>query len=331
MDASIVICTHNGSEVIEKTILAIANQDLAESSAELIVVDNASTDGTLNRASIAWKQGGAPFELTLLQEPNPGKVHAIKVGLEATKGNVVIFVDDDNRLFPNYVKTAINLFLAMPDLGAAGGKLIATFDDVSVPDWFERWKHLYGVGMMHPDGDSPNQWSLYGAGMCIRRSAWEFLVDHDYQPVIEGRKGEALTSGTDFELCKSIALAGWELYSTSALSAHHHMETKRLSWEYLKRLVTGIASGYPELIVFQRMLAQKMGYPIMAFSFTYAFALLKKRLKMMVFALSKGADIEGNDNYLRFLLAEAEYVALRDGKARYMHLWKQLKTAKWVQ
>src|SRR5690349_6454715 len=93
---SVVICSYNGAQRIPATLRHLAEQDApGELPWEVVVVDNASTDGTAERAQVVWSdQSTVP--LRLVSEPRPGLMHARERGLHESTYNVVTFVDDDN-------------------------------------------------------------------------------------------------------------------------------------------------------------------------------------------------------------------------------------------
>ena len=93
---SIIICTRDRAESLRETLASIGRcavpPDLA---AELVVVDNGSTDGT---AAIVRAAGLTNLPVRYLLEPAPGQVQARNAGLRATASDVVLFTDDDVRV-----------------------------------------------------------------------------------------------------------------------------------------------------------------------------------------------------------------------------------------
>jgi glycosyltransferase involved in cell wall biosynthesis len=69
--------------------------------AEIVVVDNASTDNTSDVVK-AWATACA-FPVRLLFEPNKGLAVARNCGVSGSQGDLLAFTDDDCRLSPEYV------------------------------------------------------------------------------------------------------------------------------------------------------------------------------------------------------------------------------------
>jgi hypothetical protein len=49
---------------------------------------------------------------------------------------------------------------------------------------------------------------LWGAGLCVRKTAWEGLVERGFRPKLTDRTGTQLTTGGDNEMCLALRLAG---------------------------------------------------------------------------------------------------------------------------
>lgn len=326
---SIVLCAHNSEKVIGDTIRCIAEQEI-DFPTELIFVDNASSDNTARIAKYVWKEKNSPFKLCIIREEKLGKGNALHTGFTAAKNEVIVFVDDDNRLCTNYLKQAVKLFLEMPELGVAGGVLDAEFE-VPPPFWFERWKALYAIGCMKPVDSEPQEHSIYGAGMCMRAAAWQKILDAGYQPQVVGRSGLELSSGSDYEYCKLIKLAGWKLYSSSSLKLRHFMSKERLNWEYFLKLCTGISSSYVEIIGLHNAIVLKEGNLKDRLLTSWWIYRIKKQLKDWVLTLKKGPPTEGSESYVNWLKNREELKQIKLNKAKYESMVRQLTNPTFMQ
>ncbi len=91
-NVSVIICTHNNADSLEKTLRAFQQVQIPEEwNVELIVVDNASTDETA--AVIREAAHGLP--VSYHYEPEKGLSRARNAGLIAASGEVILFTDDD--------------------------------------------------------------------------------------------------------------------------------------------------------------------------------------------------------------------------------------------
>jgi GT2 family glycosyltransferase len=90
---SIVIPTKNRLAVLRNTVRALAEQTLGEHEAEIVVVDNGSTDGTLE-----WLEqcrARVPMPLEVLSEPVPGVSAARNAGVRRARHDHILFLNDD--------------------------------------------------------------------------------------------------------------------------------------------------------------------------------------------------------------------------------------------
>jgi glycosyltransferase involved in cell wall biosynthesis len=82
--------------------VAAAFAHAAPLDAELVIIDNGSTDGT--KAAIeAWSAENPAVLVQLLYEPKPGLSRARNCGVRAARGDLLAFTDDDCRLSREYV------------------------------------------------------------------------------------------------------------------------------------------------------------------------------------------------------------------------------------
>lgn len=237
---SIVICCHNSAKLLPRTLAHLANQQVASGlNYEVIVVDNASTDGTASIAEQTWpKAHRAP--LRILTEPQLGLIYARRRGVDEAKHEIVSFIDDDNWICPDWVQLVAEVMSLHPEVGACGGCNEAVCE-TSPPEWFERHQASYAVGAQWRErGDiTQTRGYLWGAGLSVRKTAWRQLIDSGFHSLLVGRQGKALSAGEDAELCFALRLAGWRLWYEPRLRLQHFIMKPRLEWQYLRRLNRG--------------------------------------------------------------------------------------------
>ncbi|REG91517.1 glycosyltransferase [Algoriphagus antarcticus] len=240
---SIVICSFNGISRIKECLQAIIEQE-NESPIELIVVDNASTDGTSDFCSGILESQHSIADWKVIQESVPGLVNARLAGLRASKYSWVLFCDDDNLLESDFLKVANDFILGVSDqVGVIGSKGLAHFHGPE-PSWFSKYSSSYAVGDQLPEGfDSKNLNHVYGACSLFRKDCLLNLFDRGFQPIMKGRTGEKSISGDDVEWCWLMQLSGFEIAYNSELRFKHVLESRRLNWSYYLDLKRGISSG----------------------------------------------------------------------------------------
>ncbi|HUS24317.1 MAG TPA: glycosyltransferase [Candidatus Binatia bacterium] len=236
---SVLICAHNAAPRIARALEHLARQDAPGVPWEVVLVDNASTDGTADAALGAWP-ATATAPLRVVSEPELGLAAARRRGLAEARYEYASFVDDDNWVARDWVANVHRLMQALPEVAVLGGRVDAV-TEAPPPEWFERFQDNYAVGTQATAAGDVT-WSrgyVWGAGMNLRRSALARLVAAGFRPALTGRKGRALTAGEDGEICLALRLAGWKIWYDPALRMQHFMPRGRLTWDYLKSMWRG--------------------------------------------------------------------------------------------
>jgi glycosyltransferase involved in cell wall biosynthesis len=111
MDVSVVIPTYNREQYLTKCLDCLFDQDYPSDRYEIVVVDDASTDGT--EAMVRAKD--APCRLKYLrQNKGMGCGPAKNKGIFAAEGRIVIFIDSDAFAPPWYVREHVESHMAHP-------------------------------------------------------------------------------------------------------------------------------------------------------------------------------------------------------------------------
>jgi glycosyltransferase involved in cell wall biosynthesis len=252
---SVVICCYNSSKRITETLSHLLNQRVHSLSWEVIVVDNASSDNTIEIAQSFKAQFEGKADFKVVPEPEPGLSHARKKGIDSSLYQYVLFCDDDNWLSPDYIRSVYSLMESDNTIGACGGKGIAVCE-IECPDWFNEFQRPYAVGEARiGTGEIKESMGfLTGAGMCIRKTVWKQLEAAGFRSLLSDRKGSSLSSGGDLEICYVLKIAGLKLFYLDTISYQHFIPKERLTTDYLKKLHDGIGRSNVLLGVYQYIL-----------------------------------------------------------------------------
>jgi glycosyltransferase involved in cell wall biosynthesis len=240
MDLSIIVCTFNRAEMLQNSIDSIIHCELPEDlTAEIIVVDNNSSDDTEALIKGLINKDGFPMEVKYYFEKRPGKSCALNTGLEHAAGNHIAFTDDDIIVDSQWIKEIIKAFDRYPDYNCFGGRVLARFPS-HVPPWFEingNLKFLRSAFGNRDDGDIETEYgentisSTPGGGnMFFRKGAIETngLFRDDLGPI-----GNELGFSEDTEYCLRLIQKGEQfMYIPSAL-VYHIIPEERLEKPYL--------------------------------------------------------------------------------------------------
>lgn len=119
MKVSIVIPVYNKAEYISDCLESILQQDFDDF--EIILVNDGSTDDS---GKICDEKAAQESRIRVIQTENGGVTSARRKGVEQAKGEYIMFVDADDKLFPNAIKT---LYKAIEDSNA--DEVIGTYKD----------------------------------------------------------------------------------------------------------------------------------------------------------------------------------------------------------
>jgi glycosyltransferase involved in cell wall biosynthesis len=236
---SVVICCYNSAARLPETIRHLARQVVSASIPwEVVVINNASTDNTAEIPIRVWQEAGSPAPLHLIEEVRPGKSFALEAGFTAAQYDVTIIVDDDNWLNPDYLERAFQIMFQHPKIGALGGKITANFE-VEPPKWFQQFQSCYAVGAQgKATGDITDYKShVAGAGMVVRKSAYQRLKQRGFYPILSDGKSGILNTGEDLELCYAMAILGYRIWYDDTLCLTHFMPKARLTQNSLLGLI----------------------------------------------------------------------------------------------
>lgn len=261
MHLSVVLPTHNPNPGrLARTLAGLAAQTLPAAEWEALLVDNASSPA-LTAATIATL--GALGNLRLIAEPELGLTAARRSGFRAARGELIVLVDDDNVLAPDYLARAIAIFDAHPRLGAIGGRSLPEFEQTPHP-WVREFDHLLACRDLGPEPriataqpSPPGQPRHYpaaapiGAGMALRRQAAASWLDSTTDPTLTDRRGTELTSGGDNDIVLTVART-WDVGYFPALVLTHLIPSSRTTRTYLAKLNHGIARSWIHVLAKHR-------------------------------------------------------------------------------
>lgn len=237
---SVCLCTHNPDPAILGQVLeSLRAQVLDRELWELILVDNASEPPMASRVDLSpWSHA------KVLGEPRLGLLWARGRAIEEARGEILIFVDDDNILSKYYLAAALEAMHRHPEVGVAGGANCGRFEKPP-PNWTQRFLPSLAVrdcGVESIIDIFPlrhRKWFPCGAGMVVRRTLatqWFQEVVAGPEPGRLGRMGEELSSGEDLALVCHVLESGLALAYFPQLRLDHVIPPRRLTVSYLARL-----------------------------------------------------------------------------------------------
>ena len=319
-----VICCYNSAQRLPKTLEYVLNQQTrAGLNWEIIVVNNCSADNTGQIANDILASARQQIPFTVVDEPEPGLSFARKRGYDTSKYEYLLLVDDDNWLAPSYIQNVVDLFDQMPNVGIIGGCGAPEFEE-DPPGWFNRFSSCYALGEQAPVPDG-STWvecqMVYGAGLALRMSAYELLKEAGYRSILSDRKGGALISGGDTELCLAMNLSPYMVIYDHRLKFKHVMPAGRINWDYLKRLTYGFGISTVKTQIYDHYIKghglpdMNRRFPLWLDRYLNLLKEYKKFIKHILFG--RFANNEGSREYLDYLGWKGRLSELRSLRDQY--------------
>lgn len=206
--------------------------------AEIVVVDNASTDDT--EAVVDRFASSCPLPVRRVMEPRAGVPFARNRGVREAHGDWVCFFDDDQTAEPEWV---LELYKAAKSIGAgcAAGSRDLVINDGSPPPESAMARRLLGeVPALASGGEYHSRWLPNTGNVLIHRRVFEDI----------GLFNEAtLEGGEDTDFFHRYLLAGGKAVFAPKALVHHHIPANRVTEEYLQWVATrhGVVMGRRDL------------------------------------------------------------------------------------
>ncbi|HEY2580488.1 MAG TPA: glycosyltransferase [Mucilaginibacter sp.] len=253
---SVVICCFNSATRLAPTLQHLRNQKgISTSSWEVILVNNCSTDNTVETARQLWES--FPLnkpDFKIVNESTPGLSAARQKGIDESRFDYVLFCDDDNWLDENYLNIALDIMRKNPNIGVLGGTGRPVFEKKEPPYFGVNQYHVLATGNQSEiDGDITDERGvLYGAGMILNKKAYIFLKENfNFQFQLSDRLNNSLLSSGDHELCLALKKIGFKIHYSKRLFFKHFIPGHRTTINYYKKLFLGFGISYAMLHVYR--------------------------------------------------------------------------------
>ena len=136
---SIIIPTYNEEKTIQHKLQNLEHLDYPKSSIQVIVVDSASTDSTLEEIKEYGKRNSRLEIVTIKENERRGKSKALNLALQHTRGEIIV-VSDADCFWPSKILRQSLPYLANSSIGAVAGQEKLLNPEQS---WVTRTEDLY--------------------------------------------------------------------------------------------------------------------------------------------------------------------------------------------
>jgi glycosyltransferase involved in cell wall biosynthesis len=246
---SVIVCTHNPRrDYLQRCLGGLRGQTLPYDDWELIVIDNRSDEAVAGLIDLSWHRNQRA-----LREDQLGLTFARLRGIREARGELLVFVDDDNVLDPDYLEKAAAIAEEYPHFAAWSGSCKGEFEIQP-----EKWARKY-IGPLCVSQFDRDYWCNFpflnrampsGAGLCLRMpAARQYLELHEsgLRPMVLDRTGKSLLSGGDIDIVLTCARNGYGIGVFKRLKLTHLIPKIRVQKSYLLNLTEAL--GFTSQII----------------------------------------------------------------------------------
>ncbi len=226
---SVVLPTHNGADTIERTLQALC--DVAEPAGgwELLVVNNASTDETVQ----IIHRFAADLPLVVLEEPNLGKPNALNTAIARARGDLIVFTDDDVIPECSWLCEWRRVADQHPEIDVFGGTIMPEFE-AAPPAWLREtnWMLMLYAVTTPTLGEGvfpPNAAEIFGPNMAVRAAVLEAGCRFDPRLM----KGTAGLLGDETDFVIRAASQGALLGFAPTACVRHLVNRSQVTWRWI--------------------------------------------------------------------------------------------------
>ncbi len=229
MDLSIIIVNWNVQELLRACLESVlaACQTTPQLTSEIIVVDSASSDG-----SVALVQQYFPQVRLIASDENLGYAKGNNSGVAVAQGRYLFLLNPDTVLQSKALSQMLSHMDSHPQVGVVGPKLLwpdgsvqssrrhfptvgsLFWESTLLGQWFPQNKHIHQYHLVDtsPDHVQAVDW-LVGAALFIRREAWQQIgpIDENFFMYFE-----------ETDWCSRCVKAGWEIHYLPKAQITHY-------------------------------------------------------------------------------------------------------------
>ena len=220
MKTSLILCVKDGGEQLQTCLSHLARMNASPHSLEIFLVDNGSTDELSFERMTAFA-ANSRVSCRLLQTFVPGNGAGRNRALKEASGELLLFIDADCYVEPNFINDWSALFAAR-DVGFGSGRIMRSSQQYTMEGCNEsRFEEIVAPGGFVRRG------LIQGSNMAFRRACFDRvgLFDERFGA------GTAL-AGEDWDLALRASFAGFSggYFPTPGVT-HDHLRQDKLAHE----------------------------------------------------------------------------------------------------
>jgi hypothetical protein len=237
---TVAICTWNRAHLLRQTLEQMTHLAALPVgvSWELIVVDNACTDRTVD--VLESFMGRLPLRRVF--EPKPGQSNARNAAIAEARGGHIVWTDDDVLVDSEWLLAYARAFARYPEVAFFGGPVAAWFDAPPAA-WLTAVLPRVGSAFAVREFDAHDEaitttFLPFGANMAFRTNV---LRTTRFDPRL-GRVRTGMLSGEETAVMGHLLARGETGRWVSGAAVRHYIPPERQTIRYLRRYYSGSAA-----------------------------------------------------------------------------------------
>jgi len=235
---SVIFCTYNREKYIFNAMESIALQDYPRDKYEIVLVNNNSTDKTEELCK-TFQEKYPEINFNYCIEKQQGLSCARNRGIKESRGELLVYVDDDATVFPGYLKAYDDFFHTYLNELVAGGPIIPHYE-VDPPEWISHYTEVLLTAYLYK-GEKiiPFKHGLFpgGGNACYRAEVFEKFGLFNVEL---GRKGSGLIGAEEKDFFSRLFVVGKKVWYVSGAGIYHYISEQKLTEEHFKKLTYSI-------------------------------------------------------------------------------------------
>lgn len=235
---SVIICTYNRDKFLYDALQHVAVNNFPTENYEIVLINNNSTDNTESECH-RFEKNFPQINFRYFVETKQGLSHARNRGINESKGDILVFLDDDSFVKSDYLENLQQNLSKHPEAMAFGGKISPLFENGEAPKWLCKWTYSWVSAIDKGNEVIPFEGNSYpiGANMGFRKSC--IAECGNFNPEL-GRTKKNMMGGEEKDIFNRLKEKQMPILYFPDIQVEHVIPPQRTTKDYIIRMGEGI-------------------------------------------------------------------------------------------
>lgn len=235
---SVIICTYNRDKFLYDALQHVAANKFPYDDYEIVLVNNNSTDNTESEC-LRFQKDFPDVQFRYFVETKQGLSHARNRGIDESLGDILVFLDDDSFVKPDYLHNLQQQMDTHPEAMAFGGKITPRFETGETPKWLCKWTYSWVSAIDKGEEVVPFEGSSYpiGANMGFRKICLDKCGNFNTEL---GRTKKNLMGGEEKDIFNRVKANDMLILYFPDILVEHVIPPQRTTKDYIIKMGQGI-------------------------------------------------------------------------------------------